>query len=88
MENPYLDGGVTRGIEVVQNTVDLLVSEPSALRNLILTASFDYHSYTHSVNVCVYSVALATRLGVGVERVLRDFGNGVLLRDVGLCQIA
>lgn len=87
MENPYVDGGVTRGIEVVQNTVDLLVSEPTALRNLILTASFDYHSYTHSVNVCVYSVALATRLGVGSDRVLKDFGNGVLLRDVGLCQI-
>lgn len=87
MANPYLEGGVLRIKDVVHNTVDLLLSDRAALRNLILTASFDYHAYTHSVNVCVYSIALASRLGVGAERVLKDFGNGVFLRDVGLCQI-
>lgn len=87
IDDPEVEGGVTRSKDLVQHTVELLMAERTSLRHLIETASFDYYSYTHSVNVCVYSVALANRVGVSTDRVLKDFGNGVLLRDVGLSQI-
>lgn len=87
LDNPRMEGGIDRSKELVQNTVDFLFSQPAALRHLIETASFDYFTYTHSVNACVYSIALAQRAGYKDAMLLREFGNGVLLRDVGMGQI-
>lgn len=87
LENPDLEDGIERAKQVVGNTVEFLISQRSALRYMVETASRDYYTYTHAINGCVYSVALAQRSGLGHAGMLSEFGSGVLLRDLGMSQL-
>lgn len=87
LDNPHMDGAFKRSNAVVNTTVGYLIGQPGALRSLVQTASFDYSIYSHSVSGCVYSLALAQRLGLSSPPRLRDFGSGALLRDVGMSQL-
>ncbi|HPW00746.1 MAG TPA: peptide chain release factor 1, partial [Oscillospiraceae bacterium] len=55
--------------------------------HLMQVTSYDYYTYTHSVNVFVFSTALAQRLGHSEEE-LHIFGQGALLHDVGKSRIS
>lgn len=87
LDNPEVERGIERSKAIVQNTVHMLISQQSALSHLIKTATYDYFTYTHSVNACVYGLALAQRTSMVEPAALREFGNGALLRDVGMGQI-
>jgi len=87
LEDPGIEKGVDRSKEIIQSTVTFILTQRSALRQLIQAASVDYFTYTHSVNGAVYGIALAQRAGYSDESILRDFGSGMLLRDVGMSQI-
>lgn len=84
LDNPQMEDALRRSDAIVHNTVAYLIGQPGALRSLVQTASFDYSIYSHSVSGCVYSLALAQRLGLSSPARLRDFGSGALLRDVGM----
>lgn len=75
-----------RAGKVVSHTVDLLFRESTSFQHLMQVTSYDYYTYTHSVNVFVFATALAQRLGVGEDE-LRIFGQGALLHDVGKSKI-
>lgn len=87
LDNPRLDGGMERTKDIVKNTVQFLFNERAALRHLIQTASLDYYIYTHSVNGCVYAVALAQRALRLPAGQLHELGYGALLRDVGMAEV-
>ena len=82
-ENPTLGKNIRRGEKLVTNTVDFILRDDRAFRSLLAVTSYDYYTYTHSVNVCVYSVALAQRLGLGDASNIKVLGTGALLHDVG-----
>lgn len=71
---------------VVSHTVDLLFRESTSFQHLMQVTSYDYYTYTHSVNVFVFSTALAQRLGIS-DAELRIFGQGALLHDIGKSKI-
>jgi putative nucleotidyltransferase with HDIG domain len=82
-EDPTLGKNIRRGEKLVVNTVDFILRDDRAFRSLLAVTSYDYYTYTHSVNVCVYSIALAHRLGVGGKSDIKMLGTGALLHDVG-----
>ncbi len=82
-ENPTLGKNIRRGEKLVVNTVDFILRDEKAFRSLIAVTSYDYYTYTHSVNVCVYSIALAQKLGLGDKLDIKTLGTGALLHDVG-----
>ncbi len=86
-DRPDMQGGILRGREIVRNTVDFMHSQRQALQHLIQTAATDYQTYTHSVNGCVFGIALAQRIGYDVRSHLSEFGVGALLRDLGMTGI-
>ena len=88
LDDPRIEGGVDRTKEIMRNTIGFLFGQKGALRQMIVGASYDYYMYTHSVNGCVFSVALAQRTVVRDRRKLQDLGNGALLRDVGMAQLS
>jgi HD-GYP domain-containing protein (c-di-GMP phosphodiesterase class II) len=49
--------------------------------------SYDYYTFTHSINVCVFSVALANQIGLHGRAELHDFAVGALLHDLGESEI-
>ncbi len=70
----------------VQTIVDqVLTNEPSMVAMTHLR-DFDEYTFTHSVNVCIFSVVIGQRLGL--EKLdLYELGLGALFHDVGKMRI-
>jgi putative nucleotidyltransferase with HDIG domain len=87
MDSPWVREGVRRTGKLVENTVDFILRDSAAFKSFLAVRSHDYYTYTHSVNVYVFSVALAERLGVGEASNLQALGTGALLHDIGKSKI-
>ncbi|NMC42890.1 MAG: HD domain-containing protein, partial [candidate division Zixibacteria bacterium] len=87
LTSPNLGENVRRSQTMVEASVVYIVSSQEAFHNLLKVMSFDYYTYTHSVNVCTFAVAFARHLGYNDEEMLNHLGVGALLHDVGKTRI-
>jgi len=88
LDNPTFGENIQRSKDMVTNHVGFILQGREAFHNLLTLSSFDYYTYTHSVNVCTFSIALAQQLGFTDEAFLHDLGVGALLHDVGKSRIS
>jgi HD-GYP domain-containing protein (c-di-GMP phosphodiesterase class II) len=66
----------------VQNIVDQVLSNESSIVTMTTLKDFDEYTFTHCVNVCIFSVVIGQRLGL--EKLeLYELGLGALLHDIG-----
>jgi HD-GYP domain-containing protein (c-di-GMP phosphodiesterase class II) len=70
----------------VQSIVDQVLSNEASLVGLTTLRDYDEYTFTHSVNVCIFSVAIGRRLGLNKLQ-LFDLGMAALLHDVGKSRI-
>lgn len=87
LEKPTLGENIKRSQQLVESTVFYILNEESSFRNLLRLMSFDYTTYSHSVNVCTFALALAQNIGIGDEYELNAIGTGALLHDIGKTKI-
>src|SRR5436853_3370834 len=66
---------------VVQGIVDQILNEETSLIGLTTIRDYDEYTFTHSVNVCIFSVALEKRLGLSKLH-LYDLGMTALFHDI------
>ncbi len=79
---------IQRSKEVISSTVSLILSDEEATRKLMQLTSHDYYTYTHSVNVCVFSVALAKGVFPNMtDEEFQRLGAGLMLHDVGKSRV-
>ena len=71
---------------VVQGIVDQLLNEETSLIGLTTIRDYDEYTFTHSVNVCIFSVALGKRLGFSKLQ-LYDLGMAALFHDIGKSRV-
>jgi len=71
---------------VVQGIVDQILNEETSLIGLTTIRDYDEYTFTHSVNVCIFSVALGKRLGLGKVQ-LYDLGMAALFHDIGKSRV-
>ncbi|MCC7196214.1 MAG: HD domain-containing protein [Gemmatimonadaceae bacterium] len=71
---------------VVQGIVDQILSDEASLIGLTTIRDYDDYTFTHSVNVCIYSVALGRRIGLSRQQ-LYDLGLTALFHDIGKSRI-
>lgn len=71
---------------VVQGIVDQILNEETSLIGLTTLRDHDEYTFTHSVNVCIFSVALGRKLGFN-KRQLYDLGVAALMHDVGKARV-
>jgi len=71
---------------VVQGIVDQILNEETSLIGLTTLRDYDEYTFTHSVNVCIFSVALGRKLGLSRLQ-LYDLGVAALLHDIGKSRI-
>ena len=71
---------------VVQTIVDQILNEETSLMGLTTIRDYDEYTFTHSVNVCIFSVALGKRLGLGKVQ-LYDLGMAALFHDIGKSRV-
>ncbi|MDH5803882.1 MAG: HD domain-containing protein, partial [Gemmatimonadota bacterium] len=77
---------VRRMKRAVQGVVDQVLNNELSLVGLTAIRDYDEYTFTHSVNVCIFSVALGKRLRLG-KRQLYDLGIAALLHDVGKSRV-
>jgi len=88
LSNPTYGENIKRSQELVASTVGHILKGRQAFLNLLTITSFDYYTYTHSVNVCTFSIALAQQLGYTDTVFLNELGTGALLHDIGKSRIS
>jgi len=71
---------------VVQGIVDQILSDETSLVGLTTIRDYDDYTFTHSVNVCIFAVALGRRLGLSRLQ-LYDIGVVALFHDVGKSRV-
>lgn len=71
---------------VLQQMVDLMMDEEFTLLGLTTLKSHDNYTFYHSVNVCIYSLALGKRLGMNRSQ-LTELGVSALFHDLGKARI-
>lgn len=67
---------------LVEQTVGFVSSGRQAFRSVIRLCGHDYYTYTHTLHVEVYSVALAKQLHLS-PNFTQKLGEGALLHDIG-----
>jgi HD-GYP domain-containing protein (c-di-GMP phosphodiesterase class II) len=66
----------------VQSIVDQVLNNETAMLEMTALRDHDEYTFTHSVNVCIFSVVLGQKLGI--EKVqLYELGLGALFHDIG-----
>lgn len=71
---------------VVQGIVDQILSDETSLMGLTTIRDYDDYTFTHCVNVCIFSVALGRRLGL-TRLQLYDLGFAGLFHDIGKSRV-
>jgi HD-GYP domain-containing protein (c-di-GMP phosphodiesterase class II) len=71
---------------VVQGIVDQILNEETSLIGLTAIRDYDEYTFTHSVNVCIFSVAIGKRLGL-TKLQLYDLGMAALFHDIGKSRV-
>ncbi len=66
----------------VQGIVDQVLSNESSIVTMTTLRDFDEYTFTHCVNVCIFSVIIGQRLGLDKLQ-LYDLGLGALFHDIG-----
>jgi len=75
---------IQRSKEVIGATVSMILNNEEATMKLMQLTAHDYYTYTHSVNVCVFSVCLAKNLFDKIsEEDFKRLGVGFVLHDIG-----
>jgi HD-GYP domain-containing protein (c-di-GMP phosphodiesterase class II) len=70
--------------KAVGRVVDMILSDDETAGSLLRVSQHDHSTYTHSVNVGVYAVMLATRLyGRRSSHDLKELGAAFFLHDLG-----
>ncbi len=78
--------GIKRVKRAVQTIVDQVLNNETSLIGLTTIRDYDEYTFTHSVNVCIFAVALGKRLGLSKLQ-LYDLGAAALLHDVGKARV-
>ncbi len=72
--------------QAVQSMVDQVLNNEISLVGLTAIRDYDEYTFTHSVNVCIFAIAIGKRLRLG-KRQLYDLGVAALLHDVGKSRV-
>lgn len=70
----------------VQSIVDQVLTNETSVMGLTTIRDYDEYTFTHSVNVCIFSVAIGKKLGLQKKQ-LYDLGLAALLHDIGKARV-
>lgn len=70
----------------LQSIIDQVLKNEVSLVGLTTLRDYDDYTFIHSVNVCIFSVAIGRRLGLTRPQ-LFDLGLAAMLHDVGMSEV-
>ena len=85
-DSPITAHNIDRTRSVVYPMLDSVLSDYTTVESLIAVSSYDYYTYTHSVDVSVYAIGLGQTLGLD-RKTMEQLGEAAILHDVGKSQV-
>jgi HD-GYP domain-containing protein (c-di-GMP phosphodiesterase class II) len=70
----------------VQTIVDQVLADETSLVGMTNLRDYDDYTFVHSVNVCIFAVALGRKIGL-TKLQLYDLGMAALLHDIGKSRV-
>jgi HD-GYP domain-containing protein (c-di-GMP phosphodiesterase class II) len=84
-ENPRAQT-IVRYKSAIFATMNYIMREDGAIKNLIRLTSHDFNTYTHSVNVGIFAIGLAKALlADDPSHNMNELASGFFLHDIGKC---
>ncbi len=77
---------VRKARRAVQAAIDILLEDESSLIAMATIKDHDEYTFTHSVNVCIFSLAIGQRIGL-TKNQLAKLGIAALFHDIGKVDI-
>lgn len=71
---------------VMAETVKQIISNDVTAASILKLSSHDYRTYSHCVNVALYSIGIAYEHGLSAN-MITEIASGAILHDVGKCEI-
>lgn len=87
MENPNQPKVVERTKNLIKATSFRLNNDNNFFHNLLEVMSFDYSTYTHSINVSTFAINFAKSLNITEINLIESIGMGAFLHDIGKSKI-
>lgn len=84
--NPITTGSIQRTRGIIKPMLDSILSDNTTIDSLIAVSSYDYYTYTHSVDVSVYSLGIGRELDL-FPTTLNLLGEAAILHDIGKSQV-
>ena len=85
-ENPDVNKALDNSRPIIKEFVEFMKTEPEAMGHLISLSGHDFYTYTHSLDVGIYSLGLAEAIGLDRNE-LEEMGVAALFHDIGKRQI-
>ncbi|MFC1619693.1 HD-GYP domain-containing protein [Candidatus Neomarinimicrobiota bacterium] len=87
LDNPSAEN-ILSGKQMIYSIVDHILADDETSDFMAKITSHDYYTYTHSVNVGMYSVLLAKAMFKGsYDHDMKELGAGFFLHDLGKCDV-
>jgi HD-GYP domain-containing protein (c-di-GMP phosphodiesterase class II) len=77
---------VKKAKRAVQLIVDQVLNNETSIIGLTTLRDYDEYTFTHSVNVCIFAIAIGRRMGL-TRIQLYDLGLTALLHDIGKARL-
>ncbi|MFH1384350.1 MAG: HD domain-containing protein, partial [Candidatus Omnitrophota bacterium] len=87
LDNPDVRKNIRRSTTFVKNLVGFITKERSYFPHVQKLFETDYSLSCHSINVCMYALALCVAMGESSLKILEGVGMGCLLHDIGMTVI-
>lgn len=85
-EKPESKEAIERSKSLVSSTINLILSDPASIKSMMEIGSHDYYTYTHSVDVSVFSIGFANYLKFS-HNDISNIGNAAMMHDIGKSKI-
>ncbi len=82
-ENPDLKTALDNAKAAVDDIIEFMNAEDTAMSELLGLSSHDFYTYNHSLNVCIYALGLGQVAGIRDPDIMKQLGRGGFFHDIG-----
>lgn len=85
-EKPESKESIEKTKHLVSNTINVILSNDNSIKNMMEVGSHYYYTYTHSVDVAVFSIGFANYLNYSFDDI-SNIGYAAMIQDIGKSKI-
>ena len=85
-EKPESKEAIERTKSLVTSTINIILNDDASIKSMMEVSSRDYYTYTHSVDVAVFTIGFANYLNFSYNDI-SNIGNAAMLHDIGKSKI-